>query len=94
MPGHYLQLMHANRYDSPLRAVLASGSFIEGWAVYAEGMMVEEGFLDHDPLMHLIQLKWYLRSVGNADAVTTVYDQGGTPIQVNRFDGFGPWTGE
>jgi len=66
MPGHYLQLMHANRYDSPLRAVLASGSFIEGWAVYTEAMMVEEGFLDHDPLMHLIQLKWYLRSVGNA----------------------------
>jgi uncharacterized protein (DUF885 family) len=63
MPGHYLQLMHANRYDSPLRAVLASGSFIEGWAVYAEGMMVEEGFLDHDPLMHLVQLKWYLRSI-------------------------------
>jgi uncharacterized protein (DUF885 family) len=66
MPGHYLQLMHANRYDSPLRAVLASGSFVEGWAVYTEGMMVEEGFLNHDPLMHLIQLKWYLRSVGNA----------------------------
>jgi len=66
MPGHYVQLMHANRYDSPLRAVLASGSFIEGWAVYAEGMMVEQGFLNRDPLMHLIQLKWYLRSIGNA----------------------------
>lgn len=66
MPGHYLQLTHANRYDSPLRAVLASGSFIEGWAVYAEGMMVEEGFLNRDPLMHLIQLKWYLRVIGNA----------------------------
>jgi uncharacterized protein (DUF885 family) len=66
MPGHYLQLMHANRYNSPLRAVLASGSFIEGWAVYAEGMMVEEGFLNRDPLMHLIQLKWYLRTIGNA----------------------------
>jgi len=66
MPGHYLQLMHANRYNSPLRAVLASGSFIEGWAVYAEGMMVEEGFLNRDPLMHLIQLKWYLRAIGNA----------------------------
>jgi uncharacterized protein (DUF885 family) len=66
MPGHYLQLMHANRYDSPLRAVLASGSFVEGWAVYTEEMMVEEGFLNHDPLMHLIQLKWYLRSIGNA----------------------------
>jgi uncharacterized protein (DUF885 family) len=66
MPGHYLQLTHANRYQSTLRAVLASGSFIEGWAVYTEGMMVEEGFLNRDPLMHLIQLKWYLRSVANA----------------------------
>lgn len=66
MPGHYVQLMYANRYDSRLRAVLASGAFIEGWAVYAEGMMVEEGFLNHDPLMHLIQLKWYLRAIGNA----------------------------
>jgi uncharacterized protein (DUF885 family) len=66
MPGHYLQLMHSNRYHSPLRAVLASGSFIEGWAVYAERMMVEQGFLGGDPLMRLIQLKWYLRSIGNA----------------------------
>lgn len=66
MPGHYLQLTHANRYSSPLRAVLASGTFIEGWAVYAEGMMVEQGFLNRDPLMRLIQLKWYLRSVANA----------------------------
>jgi uncharacterized protein (DUF885 family) len=66
MPGHYVQLMHANRYHSPLRAVLASGTFIEGWAVYAERMMVEQGFRDGDPLMHLIQLKWYLRSIGNA----------------------------
>ncbi|HUI62071.1 MAG TPA: DUF885 domain-containing protein [Steroidobacteraceae bacterium] len=66
MPGHYVQLMHANRHASPLRAVLASGTFIEGWAVYAEGMMVDQGFLGNDPLMRLIQLKWYLRSVANA----------------------------
>jgi uncharacterized protein (DUF885 family) len=71
MPGHYLQLMHSNRYHSPLRAVLASGSFIEGWAVYAERMMVEQGFRGDDPLMHLIQLKWYLRVIGNA-----ILDQG------------------
>jgi len=66
MPGHYVQLMHANRYPSQLRAVLASGTFIEGWAVYAEGMMVDQGFVGNDPLMRLIQLKWYLRSVANA----------------------------
>jgi uncharacterized protein (DUF885 family) len=66
MPGHYLQFMHANRYHSALRAVLSSGTFIEGWAVYSERMMVEQGFEGEDPLMHLIQLKWYLRSIGNA----------------------------
>jgi uncharacterized protein (DUF885 family) len=71
MPGHYLQFMHSNRYHSPLRAVLASGTFVEGWAVYSERMMVEQGFAGSDPLMHLIQLKWTLRSIGNA-----ILDQG------------------
>ena len=66
MPGHFLQLTHANRNTSPLRAVLASETFTEGWAVYAERMMVEQGFKADDPLMHLIQLKWYLRTIGNA----------------------------
>lgn len=36
MPGHYVQLSHQNGYPSTLRAVLGSGAFIEGWAVYAE----------------------------------------------------------
>lgn len=66
MPGHYLQLAHANRYPSTLRAVLASGPFIEGWAVYTEKVMADEGYLGGDPLMRLIQLKWYLRTVVNA----------------------------
>ncbi|HUK00879.1 MAG TPA: DUF885 domain-containing protein [Steroidobacteraceae bacterium] len=66
MPGHYVQLAHSNRYASPLRAALQSDTFIEGWAVYAERLMAEQGYLDGDPLMHLVQLKWYLRSIGNA----------------------------
>lgn len=66
MPGHYLQLTHANAFPSKLRAVLASGSFIEGWAVYTERVMWENGFLDKDPLMQLIVQKWYLRAVVNA----------------------------
>ncbi|NQU25109.1 MAG: DUF885 domain-containing protein, partial [Candidatus Nealsonbacteria bacterium] len=46
MPGHFLQIAHANRYPGKLRALLASGVFIEGWAVYSEMMMCDEGFLD------------------------------------------------
>lgn len=67
MPGHYVQIAHANDYSgSTLRAVLASGPFIEGWAVYAEQMMADNGYLNGDPLYRLIQLKWYLRAVVNA----------------------------
>jgi uncharacterized protein (DUF885 family) len=66
MPGHYLQLAHANKYPSTLRKVLASGPFIEGWAVYTERVMIEQGYMDGDPLMKLIQLKWYLRTIVNA----------------------------
>jgi len=65
MPGHFLQLTHSNRYPSTLRAMLSSGVFIEGWAVYTEGMMVEQGLLDGDPLMHLVVLKWRLRAIVN-----------------------------
>ncbi len=66
MPGHYVQIWHSNQFPSTVRAVLGSGSFIEGWAVYAERMMAEQGFLDHDPLYRLVQLKWYLRATANA----------------------------
>jgi len=66
MPGHFLQLAHSNRYPGKLRAVLGSGVFIEGWAVYTEWMMLEEGFYENDPLMQLVVLKWYLRDITNA----------------------------
>ena len=66
MPGHYLQLAHSGRYPSTLRAVLQSGTFIEGWGVYAEQLMVNTGYNDNDPRQKLIALKWLLRSVTNA----------------------------
>jgi hypothetical protein len=44
MPGHALQLAHASRFVSPIRAVFESGPFIEGWAVYSEALMAKHGF--------------------------------------------------
>jgi uncharacterized protein (DUF885 family) len=66
MPGHYLQLWHANKYPSVLRSVLFSGPFVEGWAVYAEKVMADEGYLDNDPLYRLVHLKWDLRAISTA----------------------------
>jgi uncharacterized protein (DUF885 family) len=66
MPGHYVQGAHANAYPSVLRAALASGSFVEGWAMYAEDLMADVGFLDGDPLYLLVHLKTRLRAIANA----------------------------
>lgn len=71
MPGHYLEGAHSARYPSVLRGVLRSGMFAEGWAVYTETVMMENGYLDNDPLFHLMRYKFYLRAVANA-----ILDQG------------------
>jgi len=76
VPGHYLQISLSNRYPSPLRSVLWSGPFVEGWGVYAEQMMISEGYLNHDPLMKLVNLKWYLRSVTNAIIDSAIHVDG------------------
>jgi len=78
MPGHYLQIAHSNRYPSVLRAMLFSGPFVEGWAVYTERVMQEQGFRAGDPLMRLVQLKWYLRAVTNAIIDSAIHVDGMT----------------
>jgi uncharacterized protein (DUF885 family) len=76
VPGHYLQLALSNRYPSTLRSVLWSGTFVEGWGVYAEQMMISEGYLNNDPLMKLINLKWYLRGITNAIIDSAIHVDG------------------
>src|SRR5262249_4561486 len=71
MPGHYLQLMHSNQFHSrtPVRSVFGSGPFVEGWATYAEQLMVEQGFGGAE--VKIQQLKMRLRLIINA-----IIDQG------------------
>jgi uncharacterized protein (DUF885 family) len=64
MPGHFLQLMHNNKFPSQLRAVLGSGPFVEGWAVYTEWLMAKYGF--GGPKVRLMQQKMLLRLSVNA----------------------------
>jgi len=65
-PGHYVQLEYANRNHSMIRRVLGSGVYIEGWAVYTEQMMLDQGYGNGDLRLRLNQLKFYLRAVANA----------------------------
>jgi uncharacterized protein (DUF885 family) len=64
-PGHYVQLEYANRNPSLIRKVLDSGVYVEGWAVYTEQTMLDQGYGDGDLALRLSQLKFYLRAVAN-----------------------------
>lgn len=66
MPGHYLQLAHANEFRAPtlVRAIFQSGTFVEGWAVYTEQLMAEAGY--GGPEVRMQQLKMRLRVICNA----------------------------
>jgi uncharacterized protein (DUF885 family) len=66
MPGHYLQLCHSNEFHAPtlVRAIFESGPFIEGWAVYTEQVMAEQGY--GGPEVKMQQLKMRLRAIANS----------------------------
>ncbi len=65
IPGHYTQLIYANKSPSIIKSILGNGSMIEGWAVYSERMMLEEGYGNNDPAMWLMYYKWNLRATCN-----------------------------
>ncbi len=66
IPGHYTQLLHANLSPSLVKSLFGNGAMIEGWAVYSERMMLEEGWGDYEPELWLMHGKWLLRVVHNA----------------------------
>ena len=85
MPGHYLQLVHANKFKAPtmLRAIFTSGSFIEGWAVYAEQLMAEKGYGGAETEMQ--QLKMKLRVIINAIIDQKIHTMGMTEKEAIAF---------
>jgi uncharacterized protein (DUF885 family) len=65
IPGHYAQLVYSNQSPSLVKSILGNGAMVEGWAVYTERMMLEEGYGNNAPELWLMYYKWHLRSVIN-----------------------------
>jgi len=78
VPGHYLQGTHSNKYQAPtlVRAIFASGSFAEGWAVYTEKVMADAGF--GGPEVRMQQLKMRLRVIINSIIDQKIHTEGMT----------------
>lgn len=64
IPGHYTQLVYSNQSPSLIKSLFGNNAMIEGWAVYTELMMLENGY-DNSPEMWLMYYKWNLRSTCN-----------------------------
>jgi uncharacterized protein (DUF885 family) len=76
IPGHYTQLVHANKSPSTIKAIFGNGSMIEGWAVFSEKLMLDAGYSNNAPEMWLIWMKWNLRSVVNTILDYEIHTQG------------------
>ena len=85
MPGHYLQIMHANDFKAPtmIRSLFRSGTFTEGWAVYAEQLMAEQGYGGDKVQMQ--QLKMKLRVIINAIIDQQIHTGGMTEKEAVDF---------
>src|SRR5215831_6446906 len=69
MPGHYVQLEYANDVQPKsrrlLRNIFGNGPYVEGWAVYAQQLMTDQGYPNNDPGMRLTLMKQLLRVLAN-----------------------------
>lgn len=85
IPGHYTQLVYANKSPSLIKAVFGNGAMVEGWAVYTEQMMLDAGYGNNEPELRLMWYKWHLRSVCNAILDYSVHTNGMTKEQAIKL---------
>ncbi|GAA4360963.1 DUF885 domain-containing protein [Hymenobacter saemangeumensis] len=82
IPGHYTQLVYANQSPSLVKSIFGNGAMIEGWAVYTERMMLENGYGNNSDEMWLLWDKWNMRTTLN-----TVLDHAVHVDNISKEDG-------
>jgi len=65
VPGHFIQQTYAQKSPSLVKSIFGGDAMVEGWAVYSEQMMLDNGYND-EPEMKLMWYKWHLRAICNA----------------------------
>jgi uncharacterized protein (DUF885 family) len=83
-PGHHWQLSWAAEASPPVRAVHRSSYFVEGWALYAEGMMREQGYYT-DPAHELAHLDFRIFRAARIMVDTALHCGDMEPAQAEEF---------
>ncbi len=85
MPGHYVQAEYANevqpRSRRLLRNIYSNGPYVEGWAVYTQRLMADEGYLGDTPGYRLTLQKQMLRVLANTILDVRLQTMGMTDAQ-------------
>jgi uncharacterized protein (DUF885 family) len=85
LPGHYIQFEHLNNLQPErrrlLRSLYGNGAYVEGWAEYIAQVMMDEGFLNHDPRFRMVMRKIRLRVISNAILDIKMHTMGMTDAQ-------------
>ncbi len=87
-PGHYVQFLWTNRVQSKVRRLMGSGSFSEGWGLYTEQMMLDEGYGGtgpHADKLRLNQLALYLQRLARYVVGLSLHTRGMTYEQAVKF---------
>ena len=76
MPGHVLQLAHAARAQTPtrVRRFGFSGVFVEGWAVYAEELLLDNGYAPEDSPQSALAIRLQQLKMQARMAINTILD--------------------
>jgi uncharacterized protein (DUF885 family) len=89
MPGHYVQGEYANevqpRSRRLLRNIFSNGPYVEGWAVYAQQLMAEQGYLADTPGYRITLQKQLLRVLANTILDVRLQTQGMTDQEALDF---------
>jgi uncharacterized protein (DUF885 family) len=85
MPGHYVQAEYANDIQPKsrrlLRDIFGNGPYVEGWAVYSQQLMAEQGYLDDSKGYRLTLAKQMLRVITNTILDVRLQTMGMTDAQ-------------
>ncbi|HEU0053126.1 MAG TPA: DUF885 domain-containing protein [Longimicrobium sp.] len=84
MPGHFVQLLYQSQIPTEVRKVFAPASLVEGWAHYAEQMMVDEGLGGGDPAVRLGQLRRALQRHARWNAGLSMHAFGASIEEASR----------
>jgi len=84
-PGHYAHYLYARDATSLARKTAGCGSFAEGWGLYVEEGMIDQGYGDHDPELEFGMLRWALVRACRFQVALRVHTRGMTLDEATRY---------